>query len=309
MFNTFLKRLPLPLTGIILALFSMGNLYKDSAPQMRSIIGFFAVVLFAAVLLKLVFARAAVGEELKNPIVISVLPTLSMALLISVTYLVPFSKPAAVALWWVGLALHICFMVFYIVRVLMPFDMKKIFPTLFIPFVGVVCASVSSPAVGQEALGQAIFWFGLVAFIACLPVALYRVFGGIAIPQPARPTAMIFAAPSALLLVGYLNAFEAKAVGMVIALGACAVVLLLLALFLSWKTLKDSFTPTFAAFTFPLTISALATAGAGKFLTKQGFHCPVLPYLAPTIMVLAWAGILYALVRYALHLFQAEHQA
>lgn len=309
MLNTLLKRLPLPVTGIALALFSVGNLYKESAPQVRGFIGIVATVLLFFVALKLIFVRSSVSEELKNPVVVSVLPTLSMALLISVTYLAPFSQPAAVALWWGALALHVGFMAFFVVRVLIPFDIKKIFPSLFIPFVGIVCASVSSPAVGQQAVGQGIFWFGLVAFIVCLPVALYRMFSGIAVPQPARPTAMIFAAPSALLLAGYLSAFETKALWMIIALGACAVVLLVLALALIFKTLKDSFTPSYAAFTFPLVISAVAMGGAGKFLAKQNLHCPALPYLAPTLMVLAWAGILYALTRYILHVAQSEQLA
>lgn len=301
--GAFLKRIPLPATGIILALFALGNLYKESAPALRNILGICAVILLVLVLLKMLTARAATAQELQNPVVVSVLPTLSMALLISATYLAPLSKPAATAVWWCALVLHIALMLFYIKRVLMPFELKKIFATIFIPFVGIVCASVSAPAVGQVALGQAIFWFGLLAFIVCLPIALIRVFGATPMPEPAKPTSMIFAAPASLLIAGYLNVFEVKSVVMVTVLGVVAIMLLVLGLALVFKTIKAPFTPSFSALTFPLVISAIAMAGIGKFLTKKALVCPAFPLVPSIVLVLAWAGVLYAIIRYCAHIF------
>ena len=309
MFKDIIERLPLPAAGILLALFSLGNLHKENAPMLRYALAIAAIVILLALVVKVIFSREAVSKELENPVVVSVLSTISMGLLISVTYLVELSKTAATALWFAGVILHIGFMIFYIMRVLIPFNIKKIFPTIFIPFVGIVCATVSSPAVGQQALGQTLFWFGIVAFIVCLPIALYRVFGGIEIPAPARPTVMIFAAPSALLLAGYLQAFDAKMPWMVIALGICVVVFLTLALYLAWPAFKSPFTPSHSAFTFPLVICAIAMAGTGKFFAAQGFTCPVMPYLAPIFLVLAWAGVLYAIVRYAVFLAGTQNKA
>lgn len=305
MFKDVIERLPLPIAGIFLALFSLGNLHKENAPMLRYVLAILAIVILVAIVAKLIFSREAVSKELENPVVVSVLPTISMGLLISVTYLVEFSKTAATALWFAALVLHVLLMIFYIVRVLMPFNIKKIFPAIFIPFVGIVCATVSSPAVGQQVLGQSIFWFGLVAFIVCLPLALYRVFGGIEIPVPARPTVMIFAAPSALLLAGYLQAFDAKMPWLVITLGMCVVAFSLLAIVLALPAFKAPFTPSLSAFTFPLVICAISMAGMGKFFAKQELACPAVPYLAPIFLVLAWAGVLYAIVRYAAFLAKA----
>lgn len=302
----FLKRIPLPITGIMLAFFALGNLYKESAPLLRTVLGICATIILVLVVLKALFAREAVAEELKNPVVVSVLPTLSMALLIATTYLAPFAGLAAAVLWVFALAFHVVLMAFYIKRVLMPFELKKIFATIFIPFVGIVCASVSAPAVGMITFGQAIFWFGLVAFIVCLPIALVRVFGKTPMPEPARPTSLIFAAPASLLIAGYLNAFDVKSVAMITVLGVVAVILLVLGLVLVFKTIKAPFAPSFSAFTFPLVISAIAMAGIGKFLAKQALVCPAFPALSIIALVLAWAGVLYATIRYCVHIFAPQ---
>ena len=298
----FFKKVPVPMAGVALAMFTLGNIYKDTHPQLRLAFGVVALVIWMLVLLKAIVATDSVKKEYRNPLVASVAPTFSMATMVLATYVVPFSATIAAIVWFIGVVLHVVLMLSYVQSVLVPFDIKKIFVSLFVPFVGIVVASVTAPALGQHAIGQVCFWFGLIIFVPILAIVLYRLLVVRNIPAPARPSVAILAAPAALLLAGYLQSFDQKSAGLVLTLGSVAFVLWLLGLVLTVPTLRSSFSPSYAAYTFPLAISAVAFGGLAKFFAKTGLVCPAVPLIARIALWVAWAAILYVSARYALFL-------
>lgn len=299
----FFKKVPVPMAGVALAIFTLGNIYKDSHPRLRLVIGVVAFVVWMLVLLKAILTTDSAKKEYRNPLVASVAPTFSMAMMVLATYVVPFSATVAAIVWFVGVVLHVVLMLSYVKSVLVPFDIKKIFVSLFIPFVGIVVASVTAPALDQNAIGQACFWFGLVIFTPILAIVLYRLLVVRDIPAPARPSVAILAAPAALLLAGYLQSFDQKSSGLVLALGAVAFILWLAGLVLVLPTLRSPFYPSYAAYTFPLAISAGAFGGLVKFFAKTGLACPAVSWIAQIALWVAWATILYVSARYTQFLF------
>lgn len=162
----FLKKYPLPAAGLILSLFALGNLLLSYGKNFRLVCGGIGFLLLAVYALKLLFLNKSLKEEFENPVIASVFPTVTMALILAAGYVKPFSVPVvSLALWYAGLAGHGLLVLWFSTKFLRRFSIKKVFPSWYIVYVGIAVASVTAPAMGQLLAGK-----------NCFLVCLCRVF-------------------------------------------------------------------------------------------------------------------------------------
>lgn len=256
---SFVKKMPIPISGVMLALASLGNLLGPRmGMNIRWLFGGVATLFCVLLILKIIFYTDQIKENFQNPVVAGVMGTFPMALMILSTYAVFFSALFGFVLWWLGILLHFLLIVAFTLKYKKTFKSDKIFPTHFIVYVGFVCASVAAPLHGMEIVGQALWFLGALSYGILLPLIIYRVFKHKNIPEPAQPTIAILAAPGSLCAVGYVASFgqPTPIVGLVLFLFAALG--FMLALFQMPRLMKLPFYPSFSAFTFPFVISAIA---------------------------------------------------
>lgn len=306
--NNLLKKLPLPITGLMLGFAALGNLIQSHSEGLRSLFGLISVIIFVLVILKLILFQKEVKKALENPVVASVFPTLSMSMMLLATYIKPFSCGITYFFWFAGLILHIALMIWFTQKFVLNnnYNIKKVYPSWFIPYVGIATASVTSGTIGMQAIGKITFWFALIAFVVLLPIILKRIFVVKEIPEPAIPTISILAAPASLCLAGYMNSFETKSTVLVYVLLIVAQVLYWGVLLFLPKILKLQFYPSFSGLTFPLVISGLALKLTNGFLTKSGNPISLLPILVTVEEIIAVVACVYVLIRYLGFLFQSK---
>jgi len=294
----FIRKIPMPMSGVALAVASLGNLLVTPfGENVRLICGIVSAVLLLMFLLKVVCDFKNVKEDLKNPVLLSVLPTSTMAVMVISTYLKPHLGVGALVLWYLALAIHVFIMLLFARRFILGFELKNVFPTWFVACVGIVVASVTSSDMGTQHIGQIIFYIGFVFYMIVLPIVIVRV-AKIEIPEPARPTIAIFTAPMNLSLVGYFSAFNAYNVVLVYAMIIASVLLYIYATIKVVPLLKTKFFPSFAAFTFPYVISATAYSLANDFLIGQGFG--FFGFVPVVTKWIAIAIVVFVLIRYAM---------
>ena len=154
------------------------------------------------------------------------------------------------------------------------FDLKNVFATWFVCYVGIIVGSVTSPLLQLVVLGQGLFWFGFVAYAALLIVVTLR-YVKHEVPAGAAPTFCIYAAPMSLSLAGYLAVYEVPNMAFVIILEVLAQGLFILVLTKVATFIRKGFFPSFAAMTFPFVITATALAGSVVALRNEGLFLPV----------------------------------
>ena len=86
-----IKKVPIPLCGVMLGTAALGNLLQSYGEGIRNVCGIFAAFLLILVLLKLIMFPGMIKEDMGNPIMASVSGTFTMALMI-------LSK----AIYWTG---------------------------------------------------------------------------------------------------------------------------------------------------------------------------------------------------------------
>lgn len=293
-----IKKLPLPITGLMLGLAALGNLVQSYSNGLRNVLGIISGIILIMVLVKIAMFPKGVKEALENPVVASVFPTLSMTIMLLAAYLKPLMGPSAVGVWYIGIVLHALLILWFSKKFVLNFNIKKVFPSWFIVYVGIAVGSVTAPAFEAQALGKILFWFALLSYLILLPIVLKRIFVVKEIPQPALPTIAIMAAPASLCLAGYMNSFAEKNMGMVMFLLVVSQITYLGVIAYLPKLLKLNFMPSFSGFTFPTVISGIGLKLTNGFLVKSGNVIAPLKTLVNVEEIIALILVLYVLVKY-----------
>jgi exfoliative toxin A/B len=290
-----IEKIPIPIAGLILALLSLGNLLQDIHPYLRYLFAAMGLVFLILLILKVILYPHLIKEDFRNPIIASSSGTFSMSLMILSTYIIPFMPSIAYALWIIGIGLHILLMIYFIYHFIMQnFDISNVYPTYWIVFVGITMAAITSHAHSIEEIGFTFFIIGFIAMVLTLPLVIYRYISYPEIPDMNKPLICIFTAVLSILIVGYLNSSQNPipefAIGLYVF--ACLFYIFALYKFIDYRNLE--FYPSFAAFTFPFVISALATKGV---LTLTG-HNTILSDILTIETAIATIIVIYILIRY-----------
>lgn len=295
-----LKQVPIPMSGLMLGLFSLVKLSQDMELELLGIL-FFAlgITTWALLVLKILFAFDSVVIQLKNPIIASVAPTFSMGTMVLASLIMPHFDMIKY-LWIAALALQILLVCYFIKTFVWTklFSLQAVLPSWFILFVGICIAPVTFGQV-YPLLTQIIFWLALGCYVVFLPIILMRLFK-YSLAEGAKPLITILCAPVSLLTVGYLEAFTSHNNILLYILFTLSQLFYIVVLTLLPKLLKLPFYPSYAAFTFPLIISAIAVERMYAYLELNVFH--YISYIELGIGVLI---VLYVYIRYTRFLQKA----
>ena len=267
-----IKNLPLAITGLILAILSLGKIFTDYS-NIFFIIG--SIIIFL-VLLKLVFHFDIFINELNTLITLSTFGTFSMALMLFSTYLkplfMPLSQRIAFGIWILGIILHLSILLIFTKKyVIDKFDMESVFATWWIVYIGITMASITAPAYDLQQYGFIFFGIGFILMIPTLILVSYRYLKFTAIEDKNKPFICIYTALFSILLVGYVNALNID-VNFLSLIYIAACIFYVFAIYQAIRLLvleKLQFMPSFSAFTFPFVISAIATKGVLKTVSSN----------------------------------------
>ncbi|MGF1908837.1 TDT family transporter [Vibrio kasasachensis] len=253
---------PTPMAGLALGIASLGWCWENAAPLngYGQLIGaVIASLLLVVLTVKFLFHRHLLAEDLAHPVVGSVVPTFAMATMVVSNAVSLWFPIAGDVLWSFAVGLHIVFLVTFIYHRAKQFELHHMVPSWFVPPVGIVVADVSFSGNPHLALvAQSTLIFGLVAYAVMLPLMIYRLIFASEIPDTAKPTLAIMAAPASLSLAGYLSVTAAPSPVIISALFGIAVLMTVVIYLALIKLLRLPFNAGFAAFTFPMVISSTA---------------------------------------------------
>lgn len=302
-----LKRFPFPIAGLILSLAALGNLLQSYGDGIRYIFGGISLVLLIILILKTIIYFDVFLEEMKKPIIASVMPSSSMTIMLLAGYLKPFYSNFANILWYLGVILHMIFILYFTMQFVFKFNIETLFPSWFITFVGIVVASVTGKAFNIT-IGQLAFYFGLIAYFILLVLMVVRL-KKFKLNEPELPLTAILAAPGSLCLAGYLSIFENKNLYFVIGLMILSQLIYLYVIkemISIFKNRKVNFYPSYSGFTFPLVITAISLKLANGFFISNGKNMVFFKYAVLIETIIAVVIVIYVLIKYLIFIFKRE---
>lgn len=290
-----IEKIPLPICGVILALFSLGNLLNDTHPLLKAICATLGMIFLILIISKLILYPEKIKADFQNPILTSNSGTFSMSLMLLSTYLSPFMPNIAFGIWILGVALHILLMIYFTHHfIIHNFNILTVYPSYWIVYVGITMGAITAHAHNLEEIGIIFFIVGFIAMILTMPLIIYRYLKYTDIPNGNKPLICIFTAVLSILIVGYINSFNtiSNEFLMVMYIFACILYIFAFVKFIEYRNLE--FYPSFAAFSFPFVISGLATKGV---ISKIGPNI-ILNNILNIETVIATVIVAYVLMKY-----------
>ncbi|WP_298718498.1 TDT family transporter [uncultured Oceanisphaera sp.] len=294
---------PTPMAGLALGIASLGWCWENTglfAGGAQALGAAIAAVLLLILVGKFVLHPRLLAQDLAHPVVGSVVPTFAMATMVISSAV---GGDMGAALWLLAVALHLVFLVTFVWHRLKDFRLHHMVPSWFVPPVGIIVAAVASPGGALAPLAQGLLWFGMSCYALMLPMMLYRLIFCAEVPDAAKPTIAILAAPASLSLAGYLTVIGNPSPLLVAVLLGIAVLMTTLIYLAFIKLLRLPFSPGYAAFTFPLVIGATALFKVAALAGQWGLDTHTreqLRVLAGGELMVATLVVAYVALRFAL---------
>lgn len=295
----FIEKLPIPVSGLILALFSLGNLVQDIHPSLRYLFGGIGGIFLILMLLKIILYSETIKNDFKNPVIVSSSGTFSMALMLLSTYLTSFTPSIAYTIWIIGIALHILLMIYFTYNFVMrTFDINTVYPSWWIVYVGITMGAITANAHGINEIDYLFFILGFISMIITTPLMFYRYIKHPNKMDMNKPLICIFTALFSILIVGYLNSAQTISNEFLITLYVLACIFYIFSFYKLMDYRNLDFYPSFSAFTFPFVISALATKAIVTKISSNVILNGILTIETAIALIL----VIYVLIRYMIFL-------
>lgn len=295
-----INSVPIPTAGVMLGLAALGNLLGSYSLTVKWICGLCSAGLGILLFLKIILYPKSVHAEMTgNPVLGSVAATFFMAIMQLCTYTVSIAPAISKAVWTLAVFSHIILIVWFTKNFMLNLELKNVFPTYFIAYVGIIVASVTSPFFSSQNFGIYIFWFGFTAYMLLLALVTYRYYKMPPKEEAVKPLICIYTAPMSLSLAGYFAVIPDKNFFMITTMQIIAQLLFFFILSLMPKLLKLPFYPSYAAFTFPFVITAIALGQSLNYYDKLGVDIHnFMHYLYGFEIVAATIIVLYVTTHY-----------
>lgn len=303
--------IPTPVAGLALGIASLGIGLENSLPlhSFGQILGaLLSMTLVALIVTKFVLHPKLFNEELRHPVLGSIIPCLAMALMLQSKSLGIISPKAAEVLWLVAVALHMVLLVAFIYFRMKSFSLQQMVPSWFVPFVGISVAAISVPSPQYTAIAYYLMVFGMVNYAVMLPFMSYRLIFSKEIADPVKPTIAILAAPASLSLVAYLSLEQDPSLVLCSLLFGIAVLMTCIVYLAFFKLLRLPFSPSFAAYTFPMAVGATALYKVSEWLANYSFaleYSAQIRMMAVLEMIIATIVVAYVCFCYLLYCVRA----
>lgn len=201
-----------------------------------------------------------------------------MALITLGTYFARFGSVGlrcAQIIWWCGVLCIASLMVYFAWQfIVREFHLAAVCPAWLVGFVGILVAAVTSGTVGLAWAGHGIYVIGFIIDIIMLVLISSRI-AWHGLPDGIRPTMTIYSAPISLLVASYYStSVTHNPIFMLMLLTCSQLLFAFVAILLPWM-LATPPSPAYAAFTFPLVITATALQDALLVFEQAGWHVPL----------------------------------
>lgn len=308
-----LAKVPTPMAGLALGIASVLWGWENFMPLngVAQLTGaLIAAVLLLVLSIKFILHPQTLRQDLAHPVVGSVVPTFAMGAMVVSVSLGRFSQTAGAVLWGSAVLLHLAFLVVFSLHRSKNFELSHMIPSWFVPPIGIIVAAVSVPPIAWlHTVALGLQYFGMLSYAIMLPVMLYRFIFSHSVPDAAKPTIAIMAAPASLSLAGYLTVVAQPSPLIVAVLLGIALLMTLLIYLAFFHLLRLPFSPGYAAFTFPMAIGATALFKVSKQFASWGMSQHYLAQvhaLANLELLLASGIIAYVALRYLLNYLPAR---
>jgi exfoliative toxin A/B len=303
-----IKKVPLQIGGLALALASLGTLIAQWVPILKPLCGILSLILLLALVLKTVLYPKDIQRDIKKSMIAAVIPISFIAIAVLDTYIANIFPLIAKYIWLLALATMLYLLVWFIFKfVINNFKIKDVYTSWYIPFVGLCVMAWISPVFNMSKVGYWLFWIGFITNIIVSILAFYRHFK-FETPESAKPMFAIFPSPFASTVAAYLAVVKGEPnLFFVVFLITISQILFVITIKKLPSFLKKPFYPSWVGLTFPFLITSSMLRIGIKLLRNHGYQIPrLIDLIYSAEIIFATVMVVYVFGHYCKFLLQEE---
>jgi exfoliative toxin A/B len=269
-----IENLPLPIIPTLVGATTLSNMYflLLGSTWIRHLTMWFATIMLLAYLYKIIFYFEIVKKEYLTPVPSSLMPTITMLMMILSSYYFNLNPRLFKYIWLLAIAINAChILVFLFMHLIKNFSKDTFVPSWFVTLNGIMVSVVVGGAMKEVAITKFITYYGILSLTIALPIMIFRL-----VKSPVKDgmyhTKAILLAPSSLCVVSCINVFPTPNIILMCILYSIVFLTLIYVIYKIPKFFCFPFSPSFAALTFPMAIGIVASVKMSEFLALQGLE-------------------------------------
>ncbi len=300
-----LQHLPVTLFASVMGIAGLSLAWRraavvwDVSPQIAEVLFWIAladfVMLAVLYISKWVRYPQAALAEVRHPIRIAFVPTITISLLLLATAGQDLLPDAASVAWWIGAVGHLVVTVVVMGAWFERADigLSQVTPAWFIPVVGNVVTPLAAPELGSTEFGWFAGSIGFMFYLALLPILLLRVLlHGDPLPNKLLPTLAIFLAPPAVSAIAWNSLTGTTGSPVFRLLFSASIAFLALVIAQLPRLVKVPFAMPYWGYTFPLAAVAVVSIAAAGSLPGTAYDVLAVALLALASTMVAAVSVL-----------------
>lgn len=271
-FLSRLEKMPVPVLATTVGAITLANYMQGLGfDWVRHVTTWAAIAVFLAYFAKMVIFPKTCVEEYNITIPRSLYAGFSMILMAVSGYLLDYTPGFAKALWFTGIAIHACHILYFTYRtVIKDFSWDTFMPSWFVTYNGIMVSTVVGVGMNEPLIGKIIVYYGIAVYCIIMPFMIYRL-ATKKINVNFYHTQAIVLAPCSLCVTSYVNFIENKNMYLLGFLYICVLLSVLFIIIKLPKFFALPFTPGYAGLTFPMAIGTVASAKMAAVLGKMDY--------------------------------------
>lgn len=301
-----LENYPIGVCGTALGFITLTNAYGVIGINfIKPIAIYFAIVVILLKLIKLFAHPRSIIADLRNPIAGSFYTTVDMATFLIAAYFHKSYPKFAAGLWLFAVIVHFILVIIYTYYRFKNHKFSEVIPSWYVTYVGIVTGTLVSKGMGYDSLAMFMLYFGTVAYLGCYPFMLYKIFTK-KLTKAQITTTGIMAAPGGLAVAGFITMYKEINIYFLSFLIIAMLFNVLIVYYFVNKLFRNGFVPGFAAFTFPLAVSTLATYKVVGYLKVHSLgFVGLFKGIAMVELIVTSCIIAYVLINFLILFFKA----
>lgn len=277
-----LSKYPSGASALGLGIVGLGAAWDSFSPEIGWWIFLLTIIisicLFTPYVLKMIFCFPAFVADAQNTLNDSVITSVDMSLLTISIFVHRYNPEAGRLLWFFASIMHLVIWYTFTYYRIKLGNLLEFHFGWFVTYGGIVTVAVTAGPMGFNPWARAFWYIGLISTCILVPIITYRG-ARLRFEDKYKITIPVIAAPVNLLLAGYLSGVFEINQSLLNLVAIAAFTATFVAYLQSYRGAKLPFAPTFASFTFPLSIGATAAIRFGRFYPSFFF----LGYITITI--------------------------
>lgn len=301
-----LENYPIGICGSALGFITLSSSYGIiHIDFIKPIAIYFGLIVIALMLLRLFLYPKSIIKDLRNPIAGSFYTTVDMASFLIAAYFHKSYPRFAAGLWLFCVIIHFILVAIYTYYRLKNHKFSEVIPSWYVTYVGIVTGTLVSKGMGYDSIAMFMLYFGTIAYLACYPFMLYKIFTK-KLTKEQITTTGIMAAPGGLAVAGFITMYKDINIYFLWFLIIAMIFNVLIVYYFINKLFRNGFVPGFAAFTFPLAVSTLATYKVVDYFKVHSLgFVELFKIIAMVELIVVSFVITYVIINYLILFFKA----